>query len=437
MKKTITFLFALIFIGVVSSFAQNKYAISLDGGESFYVNDGSDALDVSSSWTFEAWINVASYTSSNYDCIMDRRTVFSFYLIDDDNDDYAVAFAARNSSGSIIAYIDCDGSGSTSANMQYDTWYHVAATYDGTTAYLYVDGTSYDSSTDSDWNLTASSNAINIGGRYWGGYSRQMEDADIDEVRVSDIARNISDLQTSTHWEEYSSDSNTVLLMHLNDKGNPPTYISGTGLDGSTGDDDITDADYTDSTIDSPDYLLRPKYRTQETNNWNTLATWEAENGVDTYVDATIIPGLYTEKITIINGDTVNVDAGVVANNLEIESGAQLYISPSNSLSVEGTLTNNAGTSGLIIEADATGNGSLIESNGVSATVEQHISADAWHLVSSPVSTAQASVYTDLYLYEWVEADSVFTEITFSISVCLLSKLMMFINESLISNNLN
>ncbi len=243
MKKIILLVIFIMSAGVVN--AQNGYAISLDGGESFGINDdASNHLDVSSSWTFEAWIKVNSYTSGNYDCIMDRRTVFSFYLIDDDDKDYAVAFAARDGSDKIIAYMDCDGSGSTSADMVFGTWYHVAATFDGTTAKLYVNGTEMDSDTDTDWNLTASTNAINIGGRYWGGYSRQMSNADIDEVRMSNIARAIGDMQTTTSSAAYSSDSHTVFLMHLDDKGDSPTYVSGTGLSGSNFDDDINSYDY-------------------------------------------------------------------------------------------------------------------------------------------------------------------------------------------------
>ncbi len=234
---------------------RNYNIIGLDGGESFYVNDdGSNSLDVTSAWTFEAWIYVKSYTSGNYDCIMDRRTVFSFYLIDDDDDDYAVAFAARDGSDNIIAYMDCDGSGSTSGNMKFNTWYHVAATYDGTTARLFVNGTEMDSDTDADWVLTGSANALNIGGRYWGGYSRQMESAYIDEVRVSNIARSASDLHSSETDNAYMLDGTTVLLMHLDDEADPPSYLSGIGLSGSSGDDDITTIDYVDDSEET-DFL--------------------------------------------------------------------------------------------------------------------------------------------------------------------------------------
>jgi hypothetical protein len=78
--------------------------------------------------------------------------------------------------------------------------------------------------------------------------------------------------------------------------------------------------------------------------------------------------------------------------NLKIEADASLTIGPLNYLSVNGTLTNNAGNSGLVVNSDATGAGSLINgSASVPATVTRYITgvSQAWHLLSSPVA-AQA-----------------------------------------------
>ncbi len=319
--KTVLF-FAFILIGTLSIFADNPYAISLDGGESFYVNDGNNALDVSAHWTFEAWIKVGSYVSGDWDCIMDRRTVFSFYLIDDITEpvgDYAVKFAARDGS-TIVASMQSD----SLATMNFGTWYHVAANYDSTEAKLFVNDTEVDTSSDSLWSLTSSTNAINLGGRWWGSYSRQMTDTDIDEIRVSNVARAIGEMQTNVDDDPYTVDTNTVLLMHLNDEGNPPTYESGTDpvLDGFTGDDDISTADYVDpGTLTFGDQSAPvfastyPKVQ-NETGTSMELAVQIDEDGTAYYVvlaDSAAAPTVAEVKAGTGSGGTPAIENGDIS----------------------------------------------------------------------------------------------------------------------------
>ena len=80
-------------------------------------------------------------------------------------------------------------------------------------------------------------------------------------------------------------------------------------------------------------------------------------------------------------------------NDLTLESGASLTINSGKILTVTGTLTNSAGTSGLVIKSTSdgsTGTGSLITStDGVDATVERWMSGSIWHLIS-PVVTGQS-----------------------------------------------
>ncbi|MCX6278557.1 MAG: T9SS type A sorting domain-containing protein [Bacteroidetes bacterium] len=69
-----------------------------------------------------------------------------------------------------------------------------------------------------------------------------------------------------------------------------------------------------------------------------------------------------------------------------------LTIGPLNYLTVSGTLTNSAGNTGLVVNSNATGAGSLINGTAsVQATVNRYITgiSRAWHLLSSPVA-AQA-----------------------------------------------
>lgn len=269
MKKLILF---LLFFLSSAVFSQNTYVISLDGAESFGVNDdASNNLDLTGSYTFECWISVDSY--QEYDRIFDRRTVCELSLYAPVSSGFRLRFTERGSSDNILRSLV------TTNDFSLDTWYHIAVTFDGSTARLYVNNSLEASEVNTNWSLAASTNALNIGGLYYSSYSNQI-DALIDEFRVSNTARAIGDMQTTTSASPYTSDANTVLLMHLDDQGDPPTYISGTGLTGSTFDDDITSIDYvTDSSLPLPVELTSFSAKVSKgevTLNWETVT--EVEN---------------------------------------------------------------------------------------------------------------------------------------------------------------
>jgi hypothetical protein len=121
------------------------------------------------------------------------------------------------------------------------------------------------------------------------------------------------------------------------------------------------------------------------TGNWSAVGNWS--NGVPTISD-----------YAIIDGDvTVDVDAATF--DLTINAGRSVTISETKSLTVNGTLSNSAGNSGLVIKSGATGTGSLIHNTtGVPAKVERYFTgaSTAWHLLSSPVaSQAINPAFTD------------------------------------------
>jgi hypothetical protein len=108
-----------------------------------------------------------------------------------------------------------------------------------------------------------------------------------------------------------------------------------------------------------------------------------------------------------------------VSGGLIINSGKKLIEAPGKRLTVTGPLTNNAGSTGLILKSANEGNASLIHnSNNVPATVECYISspAEAWHFLSSPVADQPISgswlpsgTYgngTGYDLYVWNEASN-------------------------------
>ncbi|MFH1119214.1 MAG: GEVED domain-containing protein [Bacteroidota bacterium] len=138
--------------------------------------------------------------------------------------------------------------------------------------------------------------------------------------------------------------------------------------------------------------------------DWATAGNWNINS----------VP-ITSAKIKIPSGapNYPVLTSDVTCKDLTIMSGASLTINPGKALTVSSLLTNNAGTSGLVVKSDATGTGSLIHSNnGVQATLERYVGAyssaeTGWHLISSPVEnqdiagdwTPAGSVY-DFYAFD-------------------------------------
>ncbi|MDP2722913.1 MAG: GEVED domain-containing protein [Bacteroidales bacterium] len=125
--------------------------------------------------------------------------------------------------------------------------------------------------------------------------------------------------------------------------------------------------------------------------DWATAGNWSGGIVPTSSLNVTIPTSPAGGVFPVIGSGTT--DAAV--NNLTIESGASLSIA--GNLTVNGTLTNNAGNAGLVIQStSSSATGSLIAgTTGVAAKVQRYTTASAWHGISSPVSGAD---FNSLYL---------------------------------------
>lgn len=138
--------------------------------------------------------------------------------------------------------------------------------------------------------------------------------------------------------------------------------------------------------------------------NFSNSATFQA-NGGTVGMNGTSAQTIGGSAPTTFNNLTVDNTAGVgmattgsivttVSGTLTINSGKKLTVDAGQWLTVSGTLANSAGAAGLVVKSD----GSLIQHNAVSATVDRFIGAwgngyAGYHFLSSPV-TSQAIVPT-------------------------------------------
>lgn len=158
--------------------------------------------------------------------------------------------------------------------------------------------------------------------------------------------------------------------------------------------------------------------------DWGTASNWNPPV-VPTETWNVYIPNPVSHNV-VVNEDK---SQPAVCNNLTIIAGTTLTIAPGKALTVAGTLTNNSGTSGLVINSDASGTGSLIMNTAsISGTSNRYFpSANTWHILASPMtamnitgSSFEPGASDDLYAwYEpspgtWVNFKNTTVSPTFS-----------------------
>ncbi|MCK9453054.1 MAG: T9SS type A sorting domain-containing protein [Bacteroidales bacterium] len=129
------------------------------------------------------------------------------------------------------------------------------------------------------------------------------------------------------------------------------------------------------------------------TKSFHEAANYEF-NGSVAQVTGALLPATVNDLTINSAAVTLSNSAVTVNGTLLINSGKKFEIGVDKQVTIPGTLTNNAGTTGLLIKSDANGTGSLIHSTaGVAATVERHlvgygiVSDQMFHFISSPVTT--------------------------------------------------
>lgn len=133
-------------------------------------------------------------------------------------------------------------------------------------------------------------------------------------------------------------------------------------------------------------------------SDWATASNWDPAEVPTASFNVTI-------PTTPVGSFFPEIYAGTsaVCGDLTIETGANLKLS--GNLTIEGTLTNNAGVDGLIVKSTSSGTGSLISTtDDVDATVERYFNGGKWHLFGAPVEGQIAdAVYFDHSPEVWLK----------------------------------
>ncbi len=181
-------------------FAQGRYgrALSFDGVNDVVTVPDATSLDLTTAMTLEAWVRPTALSGYRTVLMKEVSGGLAYTLYAHDNAPKPAAYVR------ISGKTTSDAVGGTAA-LALNTWTHVAATYDGATLRLYLNGTQVGSRAITG-SIVTSSNPLRIGGNsVWGEYFAGQ----IDEVRVynrvldaaairSDMATPVGNVNTAT-----------------------------------------------------------------------------------------------------------------------------------------------------------------------------------------------------------------------------------------------
>ena len=219
----------------------------------------------------------------------------------------------------------------------------------------------------------------NVSGNYFEG--------SLDELRIWNEARSLSDIKDEMHRELLNPNTETNLVCNLRFNQSTGTTIedySGNNNDGVLANSgDIT---WSSRTAPIPFFTIAD-------GNWSAIASWasgqEAPTNdwarLDIKHDITLTTNEECEEITIRSGESLSINAA-------------------KTFTVNSELDNHAGTSGLVLKASSSGLASLVHhTDGVKAKVETYFNLGYHYFISSPISDAISNMYFDQYMYEWNE----------------------------------
>jgi len=396
-------LIAMIF-AVMHVNSQNK-AMGFDYGDYAHV-EGADAEGFTG-LTLESWVFLGHYLNlpgTEYSGSFIIAKEASSPVIKDYGFLLVVLSSLSTEPGSLAFGLNFEDNGNnvheglhSYAQVPLLQWVHLAATWDGDSMSVFINGV-FDRSLDVSQYGNAfydpPDDSLNIGDRRVGpafgatyGY--------IDEVRIWNIARTIDEIRETMYTELTGNESGLWAYYKLNEGsvGGQYFYDSGpNGFDGwrgSSSSSDINDPSWINNST-SP----LPYYTIQD-NNWSNNSTWASGQ---------LVPQNPWAIVQIKNAVTLDQDATV--KDLDVNTTGSLTIDATYTLTVDGDFK---------INSDNAGTGSFIDEGNLDAArepiVERYLTQNKWHFIGIPVENDSVGVFyipggSDIYLRTHQESNN-------------------------------
>ena len=199
--------------------------VTFDGsGDYLTIPDSADwEISTSSEYTIEFWVR--------HNAAPGDEVYFQHYQ---DGSNYGFYMRYSGSSGGVQFFVylaEVNHASMTTSDLINDTdWHHIAVTKTSGDLYtIWVDGVDSANATDSDSGTTAGT--LYVGMRH---DSTRYLNGSMAGIRFSDTDRYPSDFSASLPTERFTSDANTLLLIHGDENGGGTTAFTDSGNTGHT-----------------------------------------------------------------------------------------------------------------------------------------------------------------------------------------------------------
>ncbi|MFI6321270.1 LamG-like jellyroll fold domain-containing protein [Nonomuraea sp. NPDC050556] len=347
-------------------------ALSFNGTSSWVTVPDSTSLRLTNGMTLEAWVRPTSVTG--------WRTV----LMKEFGADLAYAIMGSGSSGpAAFIYTTSGANAPAASNLPLNTWSHVAATYDGATLRMYVNGTQV-ATNPTVGNLRAGTSPLRIGGNSGSG---EYFSGLIDEVRVYNKALTAAQLAT---------DMNTPVGQPGPPDTTPPTAPGSLAATGGPGSAQLTWTASTDN-VGVAGYTV---HRSTTAGFTPSGANQVGSTSSTSFVDSGVAAGTYYYRVLAFDGSS-NTSASS-------NEASAVVTQPPTDTGLVAAYAMNAGTGTSIVDTSGKGN------NGTAAsatwTTGKYGQAMSFNGTSSWVTVNDSSTLhltNGMTLEAWVKPTSV------------------------------
>ncbi len=373
MNLTKTLLLAILIVSVNFSMAQNQYALSFDGVDD-YVDCGTNPeLNITGDITIELWIYLQG-PFTIFERLVEKDWATSYFFGGKYGlNGLAFCMDANNNSANVVE---------TANNvLLQNVWTHVAASWDGSTMRIYINGEEVASK---PWTVTVdgSSNSTKLGKFY--GPDNNFFRGYMDEVRIWSEARSVDQLRDNMYkvLDNPVSEPNLVAYYTFSEGSgqttNDDSQYTNTGILGGTTDPETTDPVWVNSTAPVPFYTVN-------NGDWTSPATWASGQNYPTKNwsrvmishDVTASTNIGTREMLVWMGGSLDLETGnnglfgdVIIDNgsqitlneattMEIIENSEIMIASGGSFNAFGTsgnevnITHNTGYYSFLVDAGA------------------------------------------------------------------------------------